>query len=64
MDFGRQGKPISVTLKGEYPDVHEWFIKFKRQAESAGDQVDAYKGEAGSDGYSREFKIFPRAVND
>ncbi len=54
--FGRQPKPVTVTLSGEPIDVETWLRNLMRRAESAGDQVQRLSGSS--------FIIYPRAVND
>ena len=56
MNFGRQPKPVMITINGEDIDVDFWMRKFIVLAESAGDMTRKFN--------SRCFKIYPRAVND
>lgn len=62
--FGRQPKPITVTITGEYAEVHAWYIYLKHRAEYKGDATQGYVGEWVNEVYQRKFTIFPRAVND
>ena len=54
--FGRQPKPLKVTLDGEGPDVDYWMRELMRRAEFKGDMVQQKHGNI--------FIIHPRAVND
>jgi hypothetical protein len=54
--FGRQPKPVEVTLIGEDIDVDYWMSQLMRRAEFKGDMVQLKHGSA--------FIIYPRAVND
>lgn len=54
--FGRQPKPVLVTLSGDLEDVQYWKRELMRRAEFKGDLVQGLG--AGM------FKIYPRAVND
>lgn len=59
--FGRQPKPVIVTLKGEPEDVRYWLREFMRRGEFKGDRVTA---GAFIDSFEAVFTIHPRAVND
>lgn len=54
--FGRQPKPVKVTLEGETEDIDYWFRELKRRAEFKGDLVEQK--------HRNIFTIYPRAVND
>lgn len=54
--FGRQPKPVKVTLDGESIDVEFWARHIKRACEFKGDLVE-FK-------HANIFTIYPRAVND
>lgn len=60
--FGRQPKPITITLVGEREDIEYWGRELMRRAEFKGDSVERQK-------YLEDlneviFKIYPRAIND
>jgi len=58
--FGRQPRPVTVTLDGEREDVAYWMRELIRRAEFKGDYVAIFhEGETCS-----AFRIHPRAVND
>lgn len=54
--FGRQPKPVTVTIEGEPEDVCYWYRQLMRRAEFKGDLAIAYNANS--------FTIHPRAVND
>lgn len=54
--FGRQPKPVKVTIEGEEPEVSFWLRRLGRAAE--------YKGDATTFNPPNAFTIYPRAVND
>ncbi len=54
--FGRQPKPVTVTLEGEDVDVKYWIQLLMRYASNSGDNIER------PNQYS--FRIYPRAVND
>lgn len=54
--FGRQPKPIKVTLEGDTIDIDFWFLEFKRRAEALSANVEQ--------AHRNIFTIYPRAVND
>lgn len=54
--FGRQPKPVTITIRGDDIDVEYWMREIMRRAEHAGDI--ATKTDDG------RFVIYPRAVND
>lgn len=54
--FGRQPKPVKVTLDGEHEDVVYWARILSQRAEFKGDMVQ-FK-------HANIFTIYPRAVND
>jgi len=54
--FGRQLKPVLVSLRGEPQDINYWIMKLKTAAE--------FKGDATMYHPPNEFTIYPRAVND
>lgn len=60
--FGRQPKPVTITVVGTNDrDILEWIRRLKKGCE--------YKGDDTSDtrhipNKSAEFTIYPRAVND
>lgn len=54
--FGRQPQPITVTLEGDAEDVLPWLHRLRHAAE--------YKGDMTQDTGPKQFKIYPRAVND
>jgi hypothetical protein len=56
MNFGRQPKPVTVTLNGDREDVAYWKIVLAQRAEFKGDSV-AHLSDV-------RFIIYPRAVND
>lgn len=63
--FGRQPMPVKVVITGETEDVMYWSRELARRAEFKGDMVQLGVGrhEAGKPS-TKEFTIFPRAVND
>lgn len=54
--FGRQPKPVRITMEGEAVDVAYWKQRLMRAAEFKGDMTQ----NQGLD----IFVIYPRAVND
>jgi hypothetical protein len=58
--FGRQPKPVTVTVAGEHPDTTYWANILKARAEFKGDDTNWIT----SSGDSLSFRIYPRAVND
>lgn len=59
--FGRQPKPIKVTLHGDREDIIYWLRELKHKAE--------FKGDVTQDDTTRDlntvgFTIYPRAVNE
>lgn len=54
--FGRQPKPVTVTIDGESIDVDYWIRHLTRAAEFKGDITQMKHGNI--------FIIYPRAVND
>lgn len=59
--FGRQPKPVTVTIQAEDPiDVVSWLRILTRAAEYKGDSTQI----VGQDKGAMDFKIYPRAVND
>lgn len=54
--FGRQPKPVQVTLTGEAVDVAFWRQHIKRACEYKGDLVEQWP--------SGHLTIYPRAIND
>jgi len=55
--FGRQPKPVIVTIDGEQVDVFYWLGKLGSYSEFKGDSVIHESGK-------NRFHIYPRAVND
>lgn len=55
MDFGRQPKPVKVTVSGEPQDVAYWRQYLAQRAAFKGDQV-VHADDS--------FIVYPRAVND
>jgi len=53
--FGRQPKPVKVTLQGERIDVDHYISRLIRAADSHGEMI-VRNGTS--------FTIYPRAVND
>lgn len=60
MGFGRQPKPVQVTITGEPEDVTYWKRELMRRAEFKGDTVASNMRPNNGDA----FTIYPRAVND
>jgi hypothetical protein len=60
--FGRQPKPVTVTINGDPADVSFWLALLAGKAEFRGDQVTREIG-AKTFGVGR-FTIYPRAVNE
>ncbi len=54
--FGRQPKPVKVTLEGEPTDTRYWAYQLAQRAEFKGDSVEHLTDKG--------FTIYPRAVND
>lgn len=54
--FGRQPKPVKVTLEGDNIDIDFWYREFSRCA----DQLSANTVQK----HRNIFTIYPRAVND
>ncbi len=54
--FGRQPKPVKVTLEGEQVDIDYWRNHLMRAAEFKGDTAMYFNRNI--------FMIYPRAVND
>ena len=54
--FGRQPKPVTVSLEGEMEDITSWMRALMRRAEAHGDMAQQINNNS--------FKIYPRAVND
>lgn len=54
--FGRQPKPVTVTIVGAYEDAVYYMQLLRRYAESHGDNAERLSDFA--------FRIYPRAVND
>lgn len=54
--FGRQPLPVTVTLEGEAEDTQYWIMRLRGAAE--------FKGDMTKDTGPKQFKIYPRAVND
>jgi hypothetical protein len=54
--FGRQPKPVSITLTGDLRDVEHYMQVLRRAAEHSGDNTSQLS--------DCEFTIYPRAVND
>jgi hypothetical protein len=54
--FGRQPRPVRVTLTGSGEDIDYWFQVFKRRVESMGDNIVQK--------HRNVFTIYPHAVND
>lgn len=61
--FGRQPRPVTVTLSGEKEDVEYWRRELKRRAEFKGDMTQDF-APALAPGAPVGFTIYPRAVND
>lgn len=65
--FGRQPKPVTVTIQGEQSDVDYWWRELSRRAGFKGDNVENFTTDytiAHKNPITRGFSIFPRAVND
>lgn len=63
--FGRQPKPVKVTITGENAaDVLDWIRHLSRAAEYKGDNVQMGTGHHYLSESTKEFTIYPRAVND
>lgn len=63
--FGRQPKPIKVRVTGENAyDVITWARLLATRAEFKGDQVQLGPGWHDVCDSTKEFTIYPRAVND
>jgi hypothetical protein len=54
--FGRQPKPVIVTIMGEREDVQYWMCELTRLASFKGDNIELR--------HENIFTIYPRAVND
>lgn len=58
--FGRQPKPVKVTLEGDPIDIAFWMRHLIRVAQYKGDQIHLPFMPRDKD----SFTIYPRAVND
>ncbi len=57
MTFGRQPKPVTITITGDDDiDVAYWLKRFVQVAKSGGNDARKFNGFC--------FRIYPRAVND
>lgn len=54
--FGRQPKPVTVTLDGDVIDIQYWMRQLMGRAE--------FKGDTAQKITPSTFRIYPRAVND
>lgn len=54
--FGRQPRPVKVTIDGDQIDVDFWLRALMNRGESSGDMTQKIN--------QRCFMIYPRAVND
>lgn len=59
--FGRQPKPVKVTLHGDREDVLYWFYQLRNRAEFKGDVAQS---DTTKDFNTVGFTIYPRAVNE
>lgn len=63
--FGRQPKPVKVVLSGDdAQDVLYWTRRLYRFAEHNGADIQLGNGHHTTTSSTKEFTIYPRAVND
>lgn len=64
-DFPRQPEPVKVTISGtDAKDVIYWTTFLAKRCEHKGDDVQMGEGHHTTESSTKEFTIYPRAVND
>lgn len=65
--FGRQPRPVTVSIHGEQADVDYWYRELARRSQFKGDNVEGFTSRYTifhENPHTSGFTIFPRAVND